>query len=213
MDNLIFGLKTSQIDIDADVNRLARRLSETHIPPPIEANDQELRKYHRSPSHGEGKKAWIHFPPGTTLDEQLLILGGGEALLQRMSELKIDFASTQSVQDAMSAHLVRLQITPTRAVSFTQNAAMYIAGYSSLIKHDWSADAVSHAELPQIPQVLEELSRYMADEVYRRYRLGFSPTLSPLRHPYHPFWLPEHEGNYAIEALARKEEQEATDKS
>lgn len=31
MDNLIYGLKSSQIDTSADVERLARRLSETYI--------------------------------------------------------------------------------------------------------------------------------------------------------------------------------------
>lgn len=51
----------------------------------------------------------------------------------------------------------------------------------------------------------------MADTVYKRYRLGFAPTLSLLDHAYYPFWLPEHEGNYAIEASVRREEQEVTD--
>jgi hypothetical protein len=97
------------------------------------------------------------------------------------------------------------------AVSLTQGAATYITEYNSLITHDWSADTLSHAALPKTSHVLEALSRYMADTVYKRYRLGFAPTLSPLDHAYYPFWLPEHEGNYAIEASVRREEQEVTD--
>jgi hypothetical protein len=56
-NNLIFGLNSSQIDVNADVDRLARRLSETHLPTGTEANNEVLAKDHRTPSHGEVKKA------------------------------------------------------------------------------------------------------------------------------------------------------------
>jgi hypothetical protein len=90
-----------------------------------------------------------------------------------------------------------------------------ITKYKSLIMRDWSANTLSHTALPSTSQVLEELSRHMADEVYKRYRLGFAPTLAPLAplaHPYYPFWMPTYGGNYAIEALVRREEQEALDR-
>ncbi|KAF3039654.1 hypothetical protein E8E11_002309 [Didymella keratinophila] len=80
MYNLIFGLKSSPIDMNADVDRLARRLAETHLPPRRETDDQRPKENNRVPAHDEDQNAWIHFPPETTLDEHLLILGGGEAV-------------------------------------------------------------------------------------------------------------------------------------
>lgn len=210
MDSLIFGLKASQVDVNADIDRLAHRLSETHFPQDREMNAKRRENDGKASTTGPDKKAWIYFPPGTTLDEQLLILGGGETLLQCKSEGDTDFASTENVQNAMSTHLDRLPASSSLTANpwLTQNAATYITHFNTLISRDWSANTLSHAALPKTPQILEELSRHMADEVYRRCRLGFVPPLSPLKHPYYPFWLPEHEGNYAIEALVRKEEQE-----
>lgn len=125
MDSLSYGLKSSQIDVNADVDRLARRLSETYLPTDIGVDDQRPEQDHHDPSGGRNKDVWIHFQPGTTLDEKLLILGGGEPLLQRRPEHGVNFTSTQNVQNAMSAHLHRLPTSSNGAASLTQDAATY----------------------------------------------------------------------------------------
>jgi len=155
--------------MNAYVDRLARRLSETHLSTRSETNDERRLQNNRIPTHDEDKKAWIHFPPGTTLDEQLLILGAGKALLQRRPEHGVGFASTQNMQDTMSARLNRLPTSVAGTALLTQDAAEHITVYNSLIARDWSANTLSHAVLPRAHHVLEDLSRHMADEVYKRY--------------------------------------------
>lgn len=38
----------------------------------------------------------------------------------------------------------------------------------------------------------------MADEMYKRYCVGFLPVLPPVAHPRWPVWVECHEANYAV---------------
>jgi hypothetical protein len=90
----------------------------------------------------------------------------------------------------------------------SNTAQNYIALYGSIIANDFSSQALANSPLPANRQLLQEVSRHMADEMYDRYVMGFSALLPPLNHPLYPYWLLEHKGNYAVKAMLEKEEEE-----
>ncbi|KAF2998570.1 hypothetical protein E8E13_005885 [Curvularia kusanoi] len=88
----------------------------------------------------------------------------------------------------------------TDSSSQTIPITAYIEHYSRTLSADFTPYALAYSPLPHSMPALEELSRRMADEAYLRYQWGFLMLLSPKAHPHYPYWLPEHEGNYAVEA-------------
>lgn len=96
----------------------------------------------------------------------------------------------------------------SRSSSPTNTAGTYIAYYSAKIAKDFSAKSLAYAPLPVNRELLQEVSEYMAEEMYKRYVIGFSALLPPVNHPHYPFWLPEHKGNYAVTAMLAMEKVE-----
>lgn len=82
--------------------------------------------------------------------------------------------------------------SPSRSSSPTNTAGTYIAYYCAKIAKDFSSKALAYSPLPVNRELLQEVSEYMAEEMYKRYVVGFSVLLPPVNHPLYPFWLPEH---------------------
>jgi hypothetical protein len=97
----------------------------------------------------------------------------------------------------------------SRSSSPGNNTAMtYIAYYKATIAKDFSSKALARSPLPANRELLHEVSEYMVEEMYKRYVMGFSPLLPPLNHPLYPFWVREHQGNYAVTAMLAMEKAE-----
>jgi hypothetical protein len=95
----------------------------------------------------------------------------------------------------------------SRSSSPTNTAMTYISYYSAKIANDFASKALAHSPLPTNRQLLQGISEYMAEEMYKRYVMGFAVLLPPLNHPLYPFWLPEHKGNYAVTAMLEQEKE------
>ncbi|KAF1359224.1 hypothetical protein EJ07DRAFT_156135 [Lizonia empirigonia] len=93
----------------------------------------------------------------------------------------------------------------TAPPSSSRTLATYLTHYTSILTRDFSSNTLSHAPLPTGVQLLEEFSIRMAEELYNQYCRGYALVLPPVGHPHYPFWLPEHQMNYAIEALLEKD--------
>jgi hypothetical protein len=90
----------------------------------------------------------------------------------------------------------------------TNTADTYIAYYKATIATDFSPKSLAHSPLPNNRELLQEVSEYMVEEMYKRYVIGFYPLLPPVNHPLYPFWVREHQGNYAVTAMLAKEKAE-----
>lgn len=96
----------------------------------------------------------------------------------------------------------------SRSSSLTNTAMTYIGYYSTKIAKDFSFNALANSPLPTNHKLLQEVSEYMADQMYERHVMGFSALLPPLNHPLYPYWLPEHQGNYAVAAMLEQQKKE-----
>ncbi|KAF2242220.1 hypothetical protein BU26DRAFT_510642 [Trematosphaeria pertusa] len=163
----------------------------------------------------------VFFPPGTTDDEQLLILAGAQDWhLDRSSpeypavelpptppefgplppspttasSASVLPYSDRSVQAHMGHHLISLAETE----HWAKIREAVKAKYAWFL--DMAYDGLHDAELPDNPHELAELCNWMADEVYKKHvMLGKKPVFAPADHVFYPCWVAEHPSNEVIQ--------------
>lgn len=149
--------------MNPDIDRLAIRLSKTHLP---RSKDDNVE-----PS--DAKKL-------------------------KIANDRITCSSNDSIISVASSSYTALS-------SSSRTLETYLTHYTSILTRDFSSNALSHAPLPSSAQLLEEFSIRMAEELYNHYCRGYALVLPPVGHPHYPFWLPEHQMNYATEALLEQD--------
>jgi hypothetical protein len=144
------------------------------------------------------------YPPGTTIDEQLLILAGvedyhlssayysGNAPQVELPPTPPEFGPLPSTPPMPSQNTTA---KPVHWPNLCRNVESKY-GWMTAYKHHELADAT----LPDDPHELAAVCAYMSDEIEDRWlKSGAPPVLPPKNHVWYPYWVPKHVVNELIE--------------
>jgi len=179
-----------------------------HTPPVEQEQDVKvITKRMTDTSIREREDDKIVFPPGITLDEELLILAGAE-----------DWRMTDPVEPPPSPPMfpspppsaVDMDISPSEYApspprSLPPSPSVDLGDIDAVKESckwmlDGVYDSLSDAELPKVDKsVMMALCTWISDEMLKRYERHLVPALPPKNHVYYPYWVPDHEVNKALD--------------
>jgi hypothetical protein len=111
------------------------------------------------------------------------------------------YTPTQTLTSPFLAPLPQLSLSPSLPSPFppsSSSSSLQSLPVQTRYTHWPHASYIDlwDASLPSDPQELEQLSRWMAGAIRERWAKDkeWWPPYSPVAHPWHPFWVPEEEG-------------------
>jgi len=213
VDDLTALLSNAEVDPNGptgNVNRLTERLAGTSLGGDDTTQTDEGSV--GSCAMDESDSGNFEYPPGTTIDEQLLILAGVEDYqlphTHKPGDPSVNAANPQPVlprPNAIRWH----RYVPSRP-DFTSAHHLSSLRHDVESKYGWMANAHLHeladAPLPNDFQELVALCICMSHALEDRWlKDGIPPVLPPKRHAAYPYWVPKHTINNVIYSVVKDE--------
>jgi hypothetical protein len=220
----------SNVEVDANgsngqIHHLTERLACVFVdnkdPDAAQLPDQPV-----SPTRTEGialdniESDDFKYPPGTTLEEQLLILAGVEDyhLPRSHSDSYPSFANNNVFTPSNPYPMAELLATPPQfeplpltppTPSFPSSGEVsYWTSVRCAVKkkYGWMTaykrEELAYASLPDNEHELAELCALMSEELEDRWlQFGALPVLAPKAHVWYPYWAPGHPINSMIDQV------------